>query len=126
MDTTISFCYNNQGSVGGYGSYVTLSDERTKTHIKPLDLGLQAILDITPISFTRARNGKADAGFSAQNVQHVIPQAVNAFGYDLPDDDDPDSTSPALGVSLDPIVAAMLNGMKELAARVTQLESKQA
>lgn len=118
MDATTSFCYNNVGPVGGVGGYVPLSDERSKTGIRPLDLGLKAVLQLNPVSFVRTLNGQYDAGFLAQEVQRVIPTAVREFGPS----GDPDA--PLLGVVLDPIVAAMVNGMKELTIRVADLEER--
>jgi hypothetical protein len=46
-------------------------------------------------------------------VREVIPEAVR------------ERNDGVLGVSLDPIVAALVNGMKELAQRIDKMENKQ-
>lgn len=138
MDATTSFCYNNMGPVGGVGGFITLSDERTKANIQRCAFGLESILQLNPITFNRIDSDKQEVGFSAQDVQRVIPQAVHQFPqHDLPtpetttpgtsDAETPETTAPAsipptLGVSLDPIVAALVMGMQELHARVQDLE----
>jgi hypothetical protein len=82
-------------------------------------------MQINPIRFTRVANNKQDVGFSAQDVQRAIPEAVNTLGIELHDGSGGiDSDEPSLGVSMDPIVAALVNGMKELSARLTALENK--
>jgi hypothetical protein len=117
--------FNNVGAVAGHGAYSDLSDERSKQDIEPLTYGLDAIMQINPIRFTRVANNKHDVGFSAQDVQRAIPEAVSTLGIELHDGSGGiDSDEPSLGVSMDPIVAALVNGMKELSARLTALENK--
>jgi hypothetical protein len=60
-------------------------------------------------------DGPLELGFIAQELRDVIPEAVG------PTDDLED---PTLGIMLDPIVAALVNGMKALAARVQHLEGR--
>ena len=124
IEQNLGFVYSERGPLGGYGNYVTLSDERAKTDIEPLTLGLSDILKITPIKFTRPGRDLPEIGFSAQQIQQVIPEAVRAFGHQLPNPDDPENPSAALGVSIDPIVAAMVNAMREISERITFLEAK--
>lgn len=119
------FAFNNRGPVGGVGGYQNISDERAKTDIQPLTYGLQDILKLDPIAFARVQyDGRKDAGFSAQQVQRVIPEAVRPMGILLPDGSGGiDTDDPSLGVSIDPIVAALVNGMKELAAEIVALKA---
>ena len=51
-------------------------------------------------------------GFSAQNVQKVIPEAVWVSKDDF------------LGFDDRPVIAALVNAVKELSARVKELEAK--
>jgi hypothetical protein len=125
MRKSDNLCFNNVGPVAGHGAYSDLSDERSKQDIEPLTYGLDAIMQINPIRFTRVANNKHDVGFSAQDVQRAIPEAVSTLGIELHDGSGGiDSDEPSLGVSMDPIVAALVNGMKELSARLTALENK--
>lgn len=122
--------FNNIGPVAGVGAYQVLSDERAKQDIEPAGVGLDEILRLEPISFIRIPpEGQDNAplpelGFSAQQVARVIPKAVRIMGIPLPDgtggiDDD----DPTLGVTDTPIVAALVNAVKTLTARIAALET---
>jgi hypothetical protein len=99
------------------GNVTASSDERLKDIEGNFTLGLDAIKALTPISYKWKESTGYDrvnsyVGFSAQNVGAVIPQAV--------------STDPAGNLSLQdrPIIAALVNAVQELAAKVAALESK--
>ena len=113
-----------------HGIVTTLSgtsDERLKTNIQPFARGLAAITAITPSTYQWNDAGQkktgfpadvVQAGFIAQDVQKAVPEAIGQEGEYL---------------SLDtrPILAALVNAVKELAAenkdlntRLTALESK--
>ncbi len=126
------WAYNNVGPVGGHGAFQDLSDVRVKTDISDSEVGLKEVLALKPISFRRIRNiknpgpvidEKFDIGFSAQQVQMVIPEAVNEIGIELPDGTGKmDSGNPTLSLGTTAIVAALVNSVKELTARLTVLE----
>ena len=112
--------YNNLAPVAGYGAYINLSDATVKTDIADADHGLAHILQLQPKTFKRKARSKGIAhteelGFVAQDVQPILPHAVHRadFGDEL-----------LLGMTLDPIVAALVNAVKELTARVKALEVK--
>lgn len=105
---------NNVNSVFGYGPYITVSDDRTKAKTWPTIIGLSEIMQVDPIMFNRKADGRDEIGFSAQQVQKVLPQAVLNVG----------GKQEVLGVSLDPIVAALVNATKELSTRIVALETK--
>jgi hypothetical protein len=137
------FIVNYRGGVTGNGAYVPFSDERAKQDIEDARYGLPEILRINPIRFTRISSDPGPApedakgprptkivhlpeiGFSAQQLQTVIPEAVRAVGIPLPDGtgglDDPE---PSLGVMMEPVIAALINSVKTLDARLTVLETK--
>lgn len=101
------------------GNVTASSDERLKDIEGSFSLGLDAIKALAPISYKWKESTGYDrvnsyVGFSAQNVASVIPQAV--------------STDPAGNLSLQdrPIIAALVNAVQELAAKVAFLESKVA
>lgn len=52
------------------------SDAKEKENIKPLENGLEKILELKPVSFDWKYNGNHDSGLIAQEVQQVIPEAV--------------------------------------------------
>jgi hypothetical protein len=100
------------------GNITSVSDERIKKNIRPFSRGLSEIIAINPIlhgySIASGLDQSRDdyAGFSAQQVQPLIPEAigVNADGM--------------LSFSDRPIMAALVNAVKELSARLAALESK--
>lgn len=105
---------NGNASKTGGTSWAVFSDERLKNIKGQFTLGLDAIRRLQPIRFEyKADNalGLANAGeqigFSAQEVQKVIPEAVTTSrdGY--------------LQLNVDPILWAMVNGIKEQDVTIT-------
>jgi hypothetical protein len=93
--------------------------ERLKEIQGNFTTGLAAIREINPITFRwRAESGmeteRTYAGFSAQNVQRVIPLAVGQDGRGF------------LSISDRAVMAAEINAIKELAAEVTALRARVA
>ena len=94
-----------------------MSDERIKKNIRPFSRGLSDVIAINPILHGYTKESGLDqsrddyAGFSAQQVQPLIPEAigVNADGM--------------LSFSDRPIMAALVNAVKELNALLAALES---
>ena len=119
---------NFAGSVGGLGSFVPISDERSKRDITPTHYGLDTILGIKPIVFhrwnpaTKVRTEQPEVGFSAQQVRTVLPEAVV-------DIDPPDAAwrdlvgDKIMGVRTDSIVAALVNAVRELQEQIHQLRT---
>lgn len=118
MNVTNSQCGNNLGPVYGLGAYIANSDERGKTDIAPAPVGLDEVLALKPIGFTRIHDGRSEIGFSAQQVQQVIPEAVRLTAMPLPD-----GSEESLGVATDPIIAALVVGMQQLAAELAALKA---
>lgn len=119
------------GTVSGNGAYINTSDMRMKQDVEPASVGLDEILRLEPINFTRIPSGGAaslpaprtEIGFSAQQVAGVIPEAVQAVMVERPDGGGMTDDDPTLGVQCDPIVAALVNAVKALAGRVAALEA---
>jgi hypothetical protein len=94
------------------GNITAASDERIKKNIRPFSRGLTEILAINPILHGYTEESGLDqtrddyAGFSAQQVQQIIPEAIgeNADGM--------------LSFSDRPVMAALVNAMKELNANL--------
>jgi len=102
--------YNAQSAVGGVGAYVNLSDDRVKHDINYLELGMVELNRIMPIRFVRNGKERQEIGFSAQNVQEIVPEAVSIFTDDL------------LAVSSEAVLAVTVNAVKELEQRLDELE----
>lgn len=109
-------------STDASGNITASSDEALKDDIQPFTRGLQEILQINPISYLWSAASGLDrmnrySGFSAQNVEAAIPEAVgvDANGY--------------LTLTEKPILASLVNAVKALseqnaalAARIEALE----
>jgi hypothetical protein len=60
-----------------------------------------------------------EIGFSAQQVQPIIPEAVHIMGSTLPNGSGGlDTDDPSLGVITTAILAAAVNAIKEIEARL--------
>lgn len=89
-------------------AYLTLcsSDERLKKDIKSISgSGLDAILKLRPVNFhwKKDTNQKLDAGFIAQEVQKVIPEAIGV-----------NDTDGMLTFNVTPIVSYTVKAVQEL------------
>jgi hypothetical protein len=118
MDNGTTLTYNQLGPVGGHGAYQNLSDERMKTGIVPSDIGMKEIRLISPIRFVRNNKEREEIGFSAQALQQIIPEAVSPMTLYQPEKDPEER----LTISSEPIVAALVNAVKQLDQRLTTLE----
>jgi hypothetical protein len=103
---------NEIGPMGGHGAYQNTSDERVKTNITPTTYGLPEILQINPIRFNRLRTEREEVGFSAQQLQPILPHAVR------------DDLGDMMTVNDTTIVAALVNAVKELEARLATVEAR--
>jgi hypothetical protein len=93
------------------GNITSVSDERYKDRIAPLGYGLAEVLALSPVQHGYNDLSKLDreslyGGFLAQDVQQVMPLAVNA---------NPDGY---LSLSDRPILGSVVNAIKELSARM--------
>ena len=93
------------------GNISSVSDERVKTNIRPFVRGLRDVLKLKPILHGYTVESGLDqtkddyAGFSAQNVQSVMPEAVGRGGDGM------------LTLSDRAILAAVVNAIHELATK---------
>jgi len=109
------------------GNITAASDESAKRNIRPFTRGLESILDINPILHGYSLESGLDqtrddyAGFSANNVMGLIPEAV---GKNQDEKDEEGNVVKEGYLTLNPfvILAASVNAIKELNARLTALE----
>lgn len=108
---------NGDASKSGGGSWQTFSDARLKNIAGPFKRGLNAVMRLQPVRYEYRPNNPVGIasdgehiGLAAQNVQQVIPEAVNANanGY--------------LMVNNDPIIWTMLNAIKEQQQEIQELK----
>ena len=103
-------------------TFTGVSDERLKNATMYAG-GLAEILAINPIRFTYNELGQkfggwdkehVYVGFSAQNVQRAIPEAIQGY----------EGEEKYLSFDDRPVIAALVNAVKELTARIEELESR--
>jgi hypothetical protein len=100
------------------------SDPRLKEDIAPYTRGLAEVVQLDPITYRLKADpaGQTCYGFDAAAVQPVFPECVTETTMKLaPDDAEP--TAGVLSFDMHPILVALVNAVKELAARVAALEA---
>lgn len=103
--------FDTTGNFFAVGNIAATSDVRLKSDIQTLQNALDAVKALRGVSFLK--NGAPDVGFIAQEVNKVIPCLVytDENGY--------------LSVAYANITALLVEAVKELSARVEQLEPKE-
>lgn len=103
--------FDTTGNFYTTGNLVATSDARFKDSVETLKNALETVQKLRGTSFLK--NGKSDIGFIAQEVVEVVPDLVysDENGY--------------LSVAYGNITALLVEAVKELSARVEQLESKE-
>lgn len=112
------------------------SDERLKENITPINNALAKVNSITGVTYNSndlaAEYGFTDrsqqVGVLAQEIQRILPEAVKHAPFDMADAEDGTSYSKSgetyLTVQYDKLVPLLIEAIKELTARVEELESK--
>ena len=117
----------NVTQIAGQVGWSNLSDVRAKSDIRDLDLGLDFVMRLHPVSFTMKQgNGRTDMGFVAQDVEALLGDGYNVLGIG----GDRDRT---LSLRYTDLIAPMVKAIQEqqaqLAAkdaRIAELEKNQA
>lgn len=90
-------------------SIVETSSKRFKDNIEDLQAGLEHILKLRPVSFTRKDTTRTELGFIAEEVVDIIPQVVT-----LADD------AQIQGIEYSRIVALLVKAIQELEHKLNQ------
>jgi Chaperone of endosialidase len=109
---TDSNVWNWVGTFVGQAPFIVNSDARAKRDIETVTTGLDAIKRLRPVRFVRTGLPRehAEIGFIAQELAAVLPEAVWHLGTP------PVADGPQLGMTIEPIVAALVNAVQEIAA----------
>jgi hypothetical protein len=99
-----------QGNVSA-SNFITLSDRRLKEGIHPIEQGLATIDRLSSVYFTWSGTQRADAGFIAQEVKEVIPEAV-------------DEQQGMYYVKYNTVIPHLVRAVQELQEKVRTLEEK--
>jgi hypothetical protein len=104
------------------------SDVRLKQNISTTTYGLSTISALNPVkfnwidNFVESENGKDMLGFIAQEVQTVIPEAIESFGSNI--DLNGTTIENPLRVNEKFIIPVLVKAIQELSAKVAALENK--
>lgn len=120
-----------------YVTLVATSDEKLKQNIRPSGLGTSFLLALQPKDYQMIADGpsgKVHHGFIAQDVQALLNQYSFGGVYDGSEagpvaPTDPKSTTAAptyMGINYQDLIAPIVKGFQELAARVSALEKPKA
>jgi hypothetical protein len=108
----------NVTQIGGQVAWSNLSDARLKENIRDLDLGLDFVLQLRPVSFTMKQgNGRTDMGFLAQDVEALLGDDYNVLGIGA----DQDRTLSLRGTDL---IAPMVKAIQEQDATIKAQRSE--
>jgi hypothetical protein len=105
-------------------SITSLSDARDKKDVAPIELGLDFVKELNPVKFVwndRDENGKhdvADSGFIAQDLKSLEDKYNASEVLKLVYDENPEKLEASYGR----LVPVLVQAIKDLAAKVEQLE----
>ena len=100
-----------EGKVG----FTISSDRRLKANIENTKYGLETILKLAPVDYTLKSNGLAQIGFIAQDVQPLVPEAVNGTEGAL-------EKGETLGITYTTLIPVLTKAIQE---QQQQLETQQ-
>ena len=98
----------------------TISDERLKENIQPIEDALSKVGQLRGMTFTYTPDGKESAGLIAQDVEKVLPSAVKESKLPLKQDDGQEYKV----LQYDQTIGLLVEAIKELTAKVEKLENK--
>ena len=103
-------------------NYTSVSDRRLKSNIAPLTDTGATIDALQPRTFTWNSDGKQDIGFIADELQQVVPNAVNGNPDDIDEEGKPKYQS--IDCSTPEMVAILVSEIQSLRKRIATLEAK--
>ena len=110
--TALTLDMSEAGAATFNNNVTAFSDERLKDNIETLEDGLAKVEQLRGVTYTR--DGRENIGVIAQEVEKILPEIVKTA------DDEMGTKS----VDYSRITAVLIEAVKELSARVKELESK--
>ena len=107
---TETFWVYASGDVTAAGNVTAYSDIKLKTDVATIDNALDKVSKMRGVMYTRKDTGLRGTGVIAQEIQEVLPEVV--------------MEGETLSVAYGNIVGVLIEAIKELEARVKQLENK--
>ena len=109
---TAMFYSDTSGNITAAGNVTGYSDERLKVNIQTIEGALETVKKMRGVTYTRRDSGIDGLGVVAQEVQALVPRAVqeNGSGY--------------LSVAYGNLVGLLIEAIKDLSAKVEELEAR--
>jgi hypothetical protein len=108
------FQMDGSGNLTMLGNVTAYSDIRMKKDVETVSGALDLVSKMRGVRYTRKDTGKAGVGVIAQEMLKVVPEVVQ---QGIGDDD-------TLSVAYGNLVGVLIEAIKELEARVAELEGK--
>jgi hypothetical protein len=105
---------NSSGDVTAGGNVTAYSDARLKKDVETIGDALDLVRKMRGVTYTRIDTDKAGVGVIAQEMLEVIPEVVHQGTGD----------NDTLSVAYGNLVGVLIEAIKELEARVAELEGK--
>ena len=104
------------------GYSTTISDQRLKHDINKIDNALEKVMQINGYTFTYNHDGKQSAGVIAQEVENIMPSAVQSTNLVFNEDNDVEFKT----VQYDQLHGLLIEAIKELKAEIEELKNASA
>jgi hypothetical protein len=98
------------------------SDIRLKENVQPIRYGLDTIMALRPIQFDWIAEKRHDIGFSAQEVEEIIPEIVEVWEADP----DVEGQIDTYAMRKDALTVILVRAVQELTARLEAIEGASA
>jgi len=108
------------GNIIGYSS--TISDQRLKSNINKIENALDKLMQISGYTFTYNHDEKQSAGVIAQEVEKIMPSAVQSTNLVFNDDNDVEFKT----VQYDQLTGLLIEAIKDLKAEIEELKNASA
>ena len=99
------------GNAVSHGNNITDSDKRIKTDLMRIESGLEKLKKLTGYTFTNIITGTKNTGLIAQDVDEVLPEAV-------------DKTREYMGVAYGNLMGLVVEAIKELSDKVDSINTR--
>ena len=106
------------GNIIGYST--TISDQRLKGNINKIENALDKVMQINGYTFTYNHDGKQSAGVIAQEVENIMPSAVQSTNLVFNEDNNVEFKT----VQYDQLHGLLIEAIKELKEELEQCKCK--
>jgi len=109
------YCYQNIEVTGDticHGNTIQDSDIRIKSDLKPIDMALDKICQLTGYTYFKINQELRQTGLIAQEVQKILPEAVT------------EKDDGVLGLAYGNLMGLIVEGIKELKTQLDEIKTK--